>query len=271
MQLRLLGILAVLVSPFSAVGQNTVQSPDDLDNVLITFSQVDGSLRGTISQSYLLRPNGVVEGLWSEDTWWGWVESYIPLSGGTFQYRKLDDLREAELILTLGDDGPVRRVLDFSSSSRAMVVNGDRFRPMSMEIHPISRDRSIHNVSLRCSLPAGGSAHAGVMLDENETYLIRVVGPSLEAFGVENPLSHPLLSMHRDGGSADEYSFQAGHAASDEVARRAAKLVGAFPLGQTGRDVALIGRLNRGIYTVQATNPTDDPGEVLIELYPLPL
>lgn len=270
MQLRLLGILFALVSPFSAIGQDVVQSPDDLDNILITFSQVDGSLRGTIRQSYLLRPNGVVEGLWSEETWWGWVESYVPLSGGTFQYRRLNDLRQAELILKLGDEGPVRRVLDFSSSSRAMVVNGDRFSPMSMEIHPISRNRSIHNVSLRCSLPAGGSAHAGVVLDENETYLIRVIGPSLEAFGVENPLSHPLLSIHRNGRADDEFGFRAGRVAADQVARRAARLVGAFPLGETGGDVALIGRLYRGIYTFQATNPTDDEGEVLIELYPLP-
>lgn len=245
-------------------------APEKLENVIITFSQMDGSLRGTVQKSYILRPDGAVEGLWSSDSWWGVIEHYGLTANGTFNYRRLEEPNHAELVLALEDEPVARIELGFSSPTRATVLHENRFREVRVQIREMVASRSIHNLSIRCFVPAGESAHAGIVLDEYNTYLVRVVGTTLGEFGVENPVSRPVLKINRSG-REDSYTTAAGFAAPPEVAARAGRVVGAFPLGEDSGDVAMITPLSYGVYTFEAINPTDRDGEVLIELYPLPI
>jgi hypothetical protein len=107
--------------------------------------------------------------------------------------------------------------------------------------------------------------------------LIRVVGPRLGAapFNVTGFLANPRLELYRSGTATpilanDNWNTQAGGAAQVNAINQATNRAGAFPLGNGSADAAIVATLPRGLYTVIARGPANNPaasGVVLIEVY----
>ena len=128
------------------------------------------------------------------------------------------------------------------------------------------------NLSARAVAGAGDAALiAGFTISgaAAKGVLIRAVGPTLGAFGVQGALRRAALTLFRG------QSVMAGNAgwtaSSDalEIARQAAA-AGAFPLVTGSGDAALIARLDPGNYTAQVTGPPGEAGVVLLEVYEAP-
>lgn len=99
--------------------------------------------------------------------------------------------------------------------------------------------------------------------------LLRAVGPRLESFGLTNPVRNPRLTVFRGAqvvASNDDWHRQTGIAAL-EVGREQA---GAYSLGLTEGDAALVATLEPGAYTLQYLNDEGGGARVgLIEAYDL--
>ena len=93
-----------------------------------------------------------------------------------------------------------------------------------------------------------------------KTVLLRAVGPSLAALGVEGALADPKLVVFDAVGVrvAENDDFSA--VAADMLAA-----AGAFPLRSGGKDAALVATLPPGSYTVQVFG--DAAGATLLEVY----
>lgn len=125
----------------------------------------------------------------------------------------------------------------------------------------------IGNVSARSLAGAGaavltvGFAIAG---DTNQTVLIRAVGPTLTALGVDGALANPTLRLFSGRGTElglnDDWPNSAGWAP-------AFTSVGAFPLAVNSRDSVLLVNLPPGTYTAQASGVGGASGVALIEVY----
>ena len=100
----------------------------------------------------------------------------------------------------------------------------------------------------------------------NKTLLIRAVGPSLAAFGIEGVLANPQLVLFRDTEPLlgnDDWSSNAS-AANTAVA---GSQVGAFALPANSKDAALLVTLPEGAYTVQVSGVGSETGVALVEVY----
>lgn len=105
----------------------------------------------------------------------------------------------------------------------------------------------------------GGAGTVG-----NKPLLIRGVGPSLSALGVQGALTDPRLALFRDATQLASNDNWAGDAA---VASLGAEL-GAFALaGPTSRDAALAAFPDTGGYTVQLSSVDETNGTALAEIY----
>lgn len=103
-----------------------------------------------------------------------------------------------------------------------------------------------------------------------KTMLIRAVGPTLGAspFNVAGVLAQPTVTLFR--GSQVVASNTAWNSASNAAdIRAAARIVGAFPLGEGSRDSALLVPLSPGAYTLHISGAADTTGVVLAEVYEL--
>lgn len=128
------------------------------------------------------------------------------------------------------------------------------------------------NLSARMQVTAGeGALIAGFVISGElpKTVLIRGIGPTLAAFGVEGTLPDPRITLFGAGGiiaSNDDWEIGVPAAQTTEVFAR----VGAFPLPAGSKDAALIATLEPGAYTVQVTGGGDASGVALVEIYDLP-
>lgn len=180
--------------------------------------------------------------------------------GGTWSYRKISET-SGELIL-----GSQTLPLTFTSElGGTRPANLEFYDPLTFLLRPHSAPRTA-NVSSRTFIRAGSAAMSGFIIENNVRYaIVRVVGPSLAAFGVEGTLRQPALRLLRGGNSvlidrasaADMATFQ--------------QRVNAFPLVANSGEPVHIYALPPGAYVAQATStdPTAS-GEALIEVYFLP-
>ena len=96
--------------------------------------------------------------------------------------------------------------------------------------------------------------------------LIRAVGPTLQAFGIEDALPNPRISLLRDTTTlAANDDWATGNIVAELQA--VAAHVGAFPLPLGSRDAALLVSLPAGAYTVAVSGAGDTVGTALFELY----
>lgn len=137
------------------------------------------------------------------------------------------------------------------------------------EVDPPADGRLV-NVSARAFAGAGENALiAGFVLDGNTTkqVLIRAAGPALTAFGVDDALADPQLTVYRNGitviAANDNWEDASGVGA-------AAGRVRAFPFATGSKDAAVLLTLAPGAYTAQIATRDRNPGAALIEVYEVP-
>ena len=125
------------------------------------------------------------------------------------------------------------------------------------------------NLSARSVVsPDGGALIAGFNLTGTGTrrLLVRAVGPSLEAFGLEGVLADPRLELYPAGGAVPLATNQDWSLALAETFRQ----VGAFPLRDGSWDAAFVVTLPAGSYTAQVGSTNGASGIALVEIYELP-
>lgn len=128
------------------------------------------------------------------------------------------------------------------------------------------------NASARTKVGVGENAvFAGFAVTGNspKRLLVRAVGPTLAAFGVEGVLRDPRLDLF-GAGSATAFAGN-DNWNGDATLRASFTQVGAFSLPDlNSRDAAVIVSLSPGSYTARVTGVGDTTGEVLLEIYELP-
>jgi hypothetical protein len=97
--------------------------------------------------------------------------------------------------------------------------------------------------------------------------LLRAIGPSLGAKGIEHPLENPVLTVYNSKGEIvainDDWATSLTAVSPATVASTMAQ-VGAFDLPKTSKDSVLLLNLPAGAYSMHATGGT---GVVLLEVY----
>ncbi len=132
--------------------------------------------------------------------------------------------------------------------------------------------QKLFNISTRASTGAGDSTLiAGIVVSGSvpKRVLIRGVGPTLAALGVTGALTQPQLSIIKDGvtvASNSNWTTSPDRAAIEAASAQ----VGAFALGSTNADAAMIVSLAPGNYSAQVTGANGTAGIAIIEIYELP-
>ncbi|MFZ9747927.1 MAG: immunoglobulin domain-containing protein [Opitutaceae bacterium] len=125
------------------------------------------------------------------------------------------------------------------------------------------------NLSARSMVsPDGGALIAGFNLTGTGTrrLLIRAVGPSLDALGLEGVLPDPRLDLYPAGGAVPLATNQDWSPSLAETFRQ----VGAFALRESSWDAAFVVTLPAGSYTAQVVSNDGASGIALVEIYELP-
>jgi hypothetical protein len=94
--------------------------------------------------------------------------------------------------------------------------------------------------------------------------LTRAIGPSLTQFGVAGAVADPQLALFSSGGG--QIAANAGWGGGAALGA-AFTQVGAFALGATSRDSALLSPLAAGGYSAQVTSVSGGTGVALVEAY----
>ena len=106
----------------------------------------------------------------------------------------------------------------------------------------------------------------------NRSVLVRAVGPTLAAFGVNDALRNPILSVYQGEQLLATNNAWAG--ATREATHdlmEAFDRAGAFRfVDEASNDAALLVRLSPGAYTVEAKSGDGATGSALLEVYDLP-
>ncbi|MBI5769326.1 MAG: hypothetical protein HZA93_16150 [Verrucomicrobia bacterium] len=189
------------------------------------------------------------------------------LAPATYAWTKTS-AKTAILRLT-GSDIVSRLEITFTSPGRAtyreiregrsVISSGDFL------IAPVPRNLTppLINLSSRLTLSAGQTAIQGFVVEgpAPRRVLVRAVGPTLAAFGVQNVAATPTLSVFK---GATQIASNTGWAGAANLSA-AFVAAGAFALPSTSRDSAVVLTLEPGDYTAQARDANG--GEVLLEVY----
>lgn len=124
-----------------------------------------------------------------------------------------------------------------------------------------------HLVNLSVRAPAGSGAQTlivGFAVSGDKRLLVRGIGPTLTAYGVNAALPDPSLALYASTGTAlegnDNWDGNAALSATFD-------LVGAFALSPTSKDAALLRELAAGSYTAHITTSGSETGAALAEIY----
>lgn len=136
-------------------------------------------------------------------------------------------------------------------------------------------EKSLVNISTlaRVSSPTDAIVSGFVISGTtNHSVLVRAVGPTLSAFGVNDALKNPVLSVHQgDRVIATNNSWAGATRAATQDVTDAFDRVGAFRfVDEASKDAALVVSLAPGAYTVQVKSGDGTPGAALLEVYDLP-
>ncbi len=131
------------------------------------------------------------------------------------------------------------------------------------------------NVSARSQVNTGSDILiAGFSLSGNQpkTILVRGIGPALAPLGVTGALVDPKLALFHDAAKLAENDDWATRSDGFSAAAISAAFVqvGAFGLGASSKDAALLVTLVPGNYTAQLSGVNSTSGVGLVEVYELP-
>lgn len=122
------------------------------------------------------------------------------------------------------------------------------------------------NLSVRTSAGTGAQTLiAGFVVGGtgSKQVLVRAIGPTLGVFGVTGVLADPRLGLFSGSAETATNSGWGGTAALSN----AFASVGAFALGTTSRDAALLSPLSAGGYSAQVVSASGGTGVALVEAY----
>ena len=151
----------------------------------------------------------------------------------------------------------------FPGSPWSSATGGSKSSPLA----PVAR---LINISARALVGTGENVLiAGVVVSDTakKSYLVRGIGPTLGSFGVPGVLADPELSIRR-ADNTEIYKNTGWRTGADVAALPAISAsLGAFALGTTSVDSALLPQVGAGAYTVRVSSPTGKTGVALAELY----
>jgi phosphodiesterase/alkaline phosphatase D-like protein len=138
-----------------------------------------------------------------------------------------------------------------------------------------TKDHALVNISTLARInSASDSIVSGFVISGPSTrnVLVRAVGPTLGAFGVNDALANPVLAVFRgDQLVATNSAWGASTREATESLTDAFDRAGAFRLiDESSRDAALLVGLVAGSYTVQVRSGDGGTGAALLEVYDLP-
>ncbi len=125
------------------------------------------------------------------------------------------------------------------------------------------------NVSARSAVGTGGNllvAGFAIVGDVPKRILVRAIGPTLAAFGVNGALSDPRLRLFENASLRAENDNWGGSSALSDAFRQ----TGAFALAENSGDAAIVATLLPGTYTAQIVGNGDTTGVALVEIYEVP-
>ncbi len=125
------------------------------------------------------------------------------------------------------------------------------------------------NLSARSEVGTGGNllvAGFAIVGDVPKRILVRAIGPTLAAFGVNGALSDPRLRLFEGANLRAENDNWGGSSALSDAFRQ----TGAFALAANTGDAAIIATLSPGTYTAQIVGNGDTTGVALVEIYEVP-
>lgn len=128
------------------------------------------------------------------------------------------------------------------------------------------------NSALRGHVGSGDDVMIGGLVLRGETpasILIRVAGPALAEYGVENPLLTPVLTVRRNHKLVYTNTGWTTATNATEIATNAATL-GAFPFAEDSADCAGLITLEPGAYTFEVSGADATTGIALLEVYAAP-
>lgn len=134
--------------------------------------------------------------------------------------------------------------------------------------HTLTNISSLARITRATDVIVSGFVISGT---EKRSVLLRAIGPTLEAFGVSDPLTNPVLSVFQDGRLIASNRRWAENGRDIESTSSTFDRAGAFRLtNNTSNDAALVLSLDPGAYSVQVQSAGDQTGTVLIEVYHVP-
>jgi hypothetical protein len=138
-----------------------------------------------------------------------------------------------------------------------------------------AKEHAIVNISTLARVNSGNdSIVSGFVISgsSNRTVLMRAVGPTLAAFGVNDALKRPELSVHQgERLIATNSSWGGPGGVAAQTLTDAFDRAGAFRLLEgDSQDAALVTSLAPGAYTVQVRSMDGSTGAALLEVYDLP-
>ena len=133
--------------------------------------------------------------------------------------------------------------------------------------------QKLFNISTRANTGSGDSTLiAGIVVSGTvpKRVLIRGVGPTLTALGVQGALAQAQLTLiNKDGVTVATNSSWSTSPDAAAIAAVSAQ-VGAFALGAASADAAMILSLAPGSYSAQVVGANGTSGIAIIEIYELP-
>lgn len=154
--------------------------------------------------------------------------------------------------------------------------------------------QTLSNLSVLVTLPPGGTQYAGFIVPgtptavygvlspggqpvgpaANETptvLLVRVVGPTLQSFGIPNPAPSPKMAIFNPAGISLFFGYPGGAPTYGVDFPAIFAAAGAFPLtgGETAGTAYNYGAFYPGVYNVKITDTSGKGGTVLFEVYVL--
>lgn len=137
-----------------------------------------------------------------------------------------------------------------------------------VELYETDEVGSAINISSRAEVRPDGPLIAGFVINGTapRRLLIRGVGPALGSAGVPNPLSDPMLSLHR-GDAIIATNNDWGTAATSADIVSVSAQAGAFSLADGSRDAVLLVTLAPGTYSAVVKSQDNGSGSALVEVY----
>jgi phosphodiesterase/alkaline phosphatase D-like protein len=138
-----------------------------------------------------------------------------------------------------------------------------------------AKDHALVNISTLARLADGSDTIvSGFVISGavNRAMLVRAIGPTLGAFGVNDAIGAPMLSVYQgENLVATNAAWGGSDGDAVDTLTDAFDRAGAFRLlDESSKDAALVVSLPPAAYTVQVKSGDGKPGTVLLEVYDLP-